>query len=340
MSIKKVVVIILILALSVSIYGCKAIDTMKNLFTDEEETDVDIVRSDEDNLEVSSEVELRDTVLYFQDQSGYLIPVKRQIPWEEGIAKAALRNMIDSVALREDIGVIGLEPIIPTGTQIRGMSIDKETGLCKVDFSKEIMNYNSKTEEQNLVKGIVYTLTEFPTINKVQFMIEGKIVDSLKFGTKIGKPLVRKDINLIDTASKGESRVVVYFKNTANGEYEYYVPVTVPTSAPQANILTALQKLFEGPPVDTALYSDIPDGVKLQGVEIKEGIAYVDIYDENDAQVKDQAVFDKMAKNIGLTLSEFEDIIGVEILLDGKTLEEAGIEVEQPETLPVFANEY
>ena len=39
-----------------------------------------------------------------------------------------------------------------------------------------------------------------------------------------------------------------------------------------------------------------------------------------------------MVKNIGFTLSEFEEIEKVEFLIDGKTLEEAGLDV--------YINEY
>lgn len=339
MQLKKAIVVLIIIVLSFSIYGCKAIDVMKGLIS-EDEQEPEIVRSDDENLEISAEINMRDTVLYFKNENGYLVPVKRQIPWEEGIAKAALRNMMDTPTIREDLGVIGLLPVIPSGTEIRGMAINQETGLCKVDFTSDILNYTSQKDEENLVKGIVYTLTEFPAISEVQFMIDGEIVNELKYGTRIDKPLKREDINLIDSAAEGGSKVIVYYKGTSNGEYEYYVPVTVPTFAPVPDVMTALEELFNGAPASTGLYSDIPEGVQLQGMEIKDGIAYIDLSLESEEAVLDQRVFDMMAKNIGLTLKEFEEVEDIEILIDGKTIEEAGLDVLEPEGLPVFANEY
>lgn len=337
MIIKKAIIVLVIIVLSTSIYGCKAIDVMKGLVA-EEDTEPEIIRSDDEQLETSTDINMRDTVIYFQNENGYLIPVKRQIPWEEGIAKAALRNMIDSTVLREDLGTIGLLPLIPAGTEIRGMAIN-ETGLCKVDFSRDILNYSSKKEEENLIRGIVYTLTEFPTINEVQFMFDGEILDTLQYGTDVSKPLKREDINLLDTA-EGNSKVVVYYKGTSNGEYEYYVPVTVPTSAPSPNVFTALEELFNGPPEYMGFYTDIPEGVELQGVEVNNGIAYIDLLLNFEESIADQRTFDMMTKNIGLTLSQFEEIQDIEILIDGKTIEEAGLELFESEGLPVFANEY
>ncbi len=339
MYIKKVIIIVLIVALGLSLYGCGAIETMKGLIS-KEEPDVEIIRSDEEEFGLAEDSNLRDTVLYYQNENGYLVPVKRQIPWEEGIAKAALRNMLDSPIIREDIGIIGLKPIIPTGTEILGMSIDQERGTCKVDFSSHVMDCQTKKEEENLVKGIVYTLTEFPNIQEVQIMVDGKVVSEMRYGTNIQKPLKREDINVVDSSTSGNSKVIVYYKGTSNGEYEYYVPVTIPTSAPSANVLTALEELFKGAPELSGLYSDIPDGIALQGVEVNDGIAYVDVQLEDEDIISDQVTFDNMSKNIGLTLNQFSDISYVEILIDGQTIEEAGLDLLNQDTVPVFANEF
>lgn len=339
MYIKKLLILVIVIVLAFSLSGCKAIDTMKDLIT-KEEPEIEIIRSDEDENFIEDE-NLRDTVLYYQNENGYLVPVKRKIPWEEGIAKAALKNIIDNPIIREDIGSIGLKPLIPAGTEIIGMSINPETGLCKVDFSSQIMNCQSQKDEENMVKGVVYTLTEFSNIKEVQFMVDGKIVSELKYGTKVQKPLARGDINIVEGSSNGNSKVTVYYKGTSNGEYEYYVPVTVPTSAPTANILTSLEVLFKGAPELSGLYSDIPDGIELQGVEVYNGVAYVDVISHDFSILEDQEVFNKMAKNIGLTLKEFPEIEYVEVLLDGKTVEEVGLDIEvQDAVVPVFANEY
>lgn len=338
MYIKKLLILTIVLVLALGLFGCKAIDTMKDLIT-KEEPEIEIIRSDED-ANILDDSNLRNTVLYYQNENGYLVPVKRRIPWEEGIAKAALKNIMDSPTIREDISSIGLKPLIPAGTEIIGMSIDQDTALCKVDFNSQVMNSQSKKDEESMVKGVVYTLTEFSNINEVQFMVDGKIVSELKYGTKVQKPLARSDINVVEDINDGVSKVTVYYKGTSNGEYEYYVPVTVPTSAPSANVLTSLEVLFEGAPELSGLYTDIPDGVEFQGVEVYNGVAYVDILSYDFDILSDQTVFNKMTKNIGLTLKEFPEIEYVEILFDGKTIEEAGLELETQEAVPTFVNEY
>ncbi len=335
---KKLLILVIVLALGLSLFGCKAIDTMKGLIT-KEEPDIEIIRSDED-ANIMDDSNLRSTVLYYQNENGYLVPVNRKIPWEEGIAKAALKNMMDSPTIREDIGSIGLKPIVPSGTEIIGMSINEDTGLCKVDFNSQIMNCQSKKDEENMIKGVIYTLTEFSNVKEVQFMVDGKIVSELRHGTKVQKPLARADINPVENLSASASKVTVYYKGTSNGEYEYYVPITVPTSAPSANVQTSLETLFKGAPELSGLYTDIPEGIDFQGVEVYNGVAYVDIISYDFNLLSDQKVFNNMTKNIGLTLKEFPEIEYVEILFDCKTIEEAGLELEIQESVPTFANEY
>ncbi|MTI68583.1 MAG: spore gernimation protein GerM [Firmicutes bacterium] len=339
MKFKKIVILLLLITLTFGVYGCGAIDKMKDIVSKDTNEDVDIVDSQE-GYETSIDENMRNTVLYYKNENGYLVPVMRQIPWEEGIAKAALRNITDSPAIREEIDVIGLNPILPAGTKIKGMAIDPDTGLCRVNFTEEVLNYTNKEDEQGLVKGVVYTLTEFPTINEVQFLVGDKIINELKFGTKVGTPLKRENINLTENVNSDQSKIVVYYKSTTNGEYEYYVPVTVPTSAPEPNVMSALNKLFEGPPELSGLYTDIPASIALQGVEIKEGIAYINLSNTAMDILKDQSVVDSMNKNIALTLDQFEEIENVQLLINGSTLEEAGLKATSPETMPVFANTY
>lgn len=316
--------LVIVIGLTVLKLGKNLIDSRLGANDDE----VEIIRSDEHFQLVENEEGLRKTVMYFKNSDGFLVPLMRKIPWEEGIARATLKNMIDSPEVREILAPTGLIPVIPAGTEILGISIN-ETGLCKVDFSAEALNNQTEKDEENFIKGVVYTLTEFPTINEVQILVEGKAIQSTAFGHDLSKPLARGDINLLGNPEDGRSKVVVYYKGMDTEEFEYFVPVTIPTMAPVANVYSALDLLFEGPPLDSGLYSDIPRGIVLNGVEVKDGTAYVDIsYDGQE--IGDSMVTD-LLKNIGLTLSQFKEIQNVELLIDGEAINSA---------IPVFANEY
>lgn len=318
------------------VLGLTMLTVGKNLIQDraaEEEDEIQVVRSDEyqvEELEVEEEG-MRKTVMYFKNSDNYLVPVMRRIPWEEGIAKATINNMVDSAELREALRETGLLPVIPAGTEILGMAIDDETGLCKINFSENFLNSESEREEESLIKGVVYTLTEFPTVNKVQMLVGGKEISNTDHGNDISAVLARENINLIGNSEQGRSKVVVYYKGQTDNDYEYFVPMTIPTLAPNANVYSALDMLFEGPPEDSGLYSELPEDLKLHGIEVKDGTAYVDVSYDSYVEETAQVNISDIIKNIGLTLSEFEEIETVELLIDGEIINSA---------VPVFANEY
>ncbi|MFY9214114.1 MAG: GerMN domain-containing protein [Tissierellaceae bacterium] len=325
---RRIVIIglIVILAITLVKLGNSLLDEDRASVDDE----IEIISSEKPEIEIVEDEGVRKTVFYFKDKDGYLVPVMKRIPWEEGIAKTTIRNMVDSTELREALANTGLSPLIPMGTEVLGMAIDQDTGLCKIDFSKEIQNVETEKDEENLIKGIVYTLTEFPTIKRVQIMVEGKIIPVLRNSVAIDSPLERANINLIGREDEGSSKVMVYYKG-GEDHNEYFIPLTIPTMAPIANVHTALELLFQGPPVETGLKTDIPSGISLQGVEIKDGTAFVDINTEGITGLENSGVLDDLMKNVGLTLSQFEEIDSVELLLDGTAVNSS---------IPVFANEY
>lgn len=326
---KRILVFGLIAILAISIVKLGT-DLVKENIMGKEADELEIVRSDGDDIVLLDDGDMRKTVMYFQNGDGYLVPVMKQIPWDEGIAKATLSNMVDSGEIRESLIDTGLSAIIPTGTIINGISINEETGVCKVDFNGNILNTESKEDEENLIKGIVYTLTEFPRIKEVQIMVEGKILPKLKHGSPVSEPIGRENINTLGDLSKGKSNVVVYFIDDSEEEFNYYIPVTIPTMAPVTNVGSALDALFQGPPELSGLRTDIPKDISLGGVEIKDGTAFVDISTKVGDGIDDEKI-SLIMKNIGLTLGEFKEIENVEIFVDGKVVNTA---------VPVFANEY
>jgi len=324
MLLKRIIgLIALLLVFTVIIAGCgkKQEEPM-----DEVTTSLERNTEEDDNM--------RETLLYYQDDSGYLVPVMRKIPWEEGIAKAALAKLIDSQELQEEFMAMGLRALLPPNTKINGMSIND--GLAKVDFSKEAMECMDAVAESNMVNGIVLTLTEFPTIDRVQFMFDGKIVDSLKFGTKVGEPIEPEDINPeVSPDSEGNgAKVTVFFHTTSPSQYDYLVPVTRIISSSASSLETAIEELLKGPKSDGNLHMDIPVGTELLGVYMEDGITYINFSEEfNDLQESPNE--DLVLKSIYMTAKQFPETYHVKIMVDGE-------EYQGSDWLAtsVFANEY
>lgn len=321
---KSITFIALLLVFVLIITGCGKKQEEEPM----DEVSANLEREDEEDSN------MRETVLYYQDDSGYLVPVMRKIPWEEGIAKAALAKLVDSPETQEDFLSMGLRPLLPANTEILGMSIND--GLAKVDLSKEAMECMDAIAESNMVNGVVLTLTEFPTIDRVQFMFDGQIVNTLKFGTKVGEPIEPKDINPeLSPDSDGDgARVTVFFHTTSPSQYDYLVPVTRFTSATESSLETAIEELLKGPKADSNLNMDIPVGTELLGVQIDDGIAYIN-FSKEFAALEDSPNEEAVLKSIYMTAKQYPEAYHVKIMVDGK-------EYKGSDWLAtsVFANEY
>jgi germination protein M len=285
----------------------------------------------------ASGARMRETVLYYRDSDGYLVPVSVDIEWQEGIARAALERLISDDGLSAMAQDTGLYSAIPAGTRVLGLTI--RDGLAKVDLSEEALSCGSAEEEELMVMSVVYTLTEFNTVDRVQFMFEGDVVESLTFGTRTGSPISRENINALGT--KGGPGVMVYFHKVNDKGYEYFVPVTIGTGTAGSGMDVAIKCLLAGPPEGSGLKSSIPENVTIKGMGTKNGIAYLNFEQGIFDYTGGDSVGEKIVKSIALTLKEYPAVTGVVFLVNGQPAAlPTGVVLESVIDVPVFANEY
>ncbi|HRC81694.1 MAG TPA: GerMN domain-containing protein [Sedimentibacter sp.] len=282
--------------------------------------------------EPQEEVKMTNIMAYFEDEYGFVVPVNTKIPWEEGIAKATLRSMIAGSETEKRIAQSGLHGVIPEGTEIRGMSI--KDGLCRVDFSKNILNTSSLEQEENMISAITYALTEFPTIDRVELLVEGQALSSLPNGYAINKGFERENINLY--GSEDGVNYTVYFKAPDTEVMGHYVPLTFSATKVGNPVQFVVEKLFEGPPADTTLSNNIPIGINLRDVKVVGDKAVINLGVE--AVKLSEQDFRDMSSIVVLCLEQY-GIGDVEFNIEGLTFEAAGLFFEDTDARPVF-NEY
>ena len=351
MACNKIISLILIICLVLSITGCSTLDMMVGLKEKNNPdmadlgdlSDFEIVEDDlggevaeEPVIETvtvnTEESKKTDILAYYEDENGFVVPVNTQIPWEEGIAKATLRSMVIGSETEKRIAQSNLHGVLPEGTEIRGMSI--KDGLCRVDFSKNILNTSTYEQEENMISAITYTLTEFPTINKVELLVEGQALDSLSKGYAINTAFERENINLY--GSTDGVNYTVYYKAPDTEVAGHYVPITFSANKVNNPAVTVVEKLFNGPPSDTELKNNIPVGVNLRGVEVKGDKAVVNLGVE--AVNLSEEEFTDMDAIVVLCLEQF-DIADVEYNIEGLSFQEAGLNFEDNGVMPAF-NQY
>jgi len=127
-----------------------------------------------------------EVTLYFAGSDGNsLKPEIRVIEKSEGIARATMEELIAGPTPGNN-----LLPTIPQGTSLLDINVTGD-GLCIVDFSSELLGeVSGEVIDDNLmVYSIVNTLTEFPTIERVEFRIEGEPVETLGANISASAPL-------------------------------------------------------------------------------------------------------------------------------------------------------
>lgn len=85
----------------------------------------------------------------------------------------------------------GMVVLLPKEAKIKGLWVKDE--IAYVDFSEAIAQSAGSTSERLLVAAIVNTLTEFPEVQSVQFLVEGKRRATLQGHVDISEPLSRSE---------------------------------------------------------------------------------------------------------------------------------------------------
>lgn len=86
-----------------------------------------------------------------------------------------------------------MDDVVPIGTKVLGLRIDAN-GTAYADFSEEIAKKTQGSySEMMMCYAIANTLTEFPEIQRVQIMVEGRKVVSLSGHMDLEDPLTRNE---------------------------------------------------------------------------------------------------------------------------------------------------
>lgn len=135
-------------------------------------------------------------VLYFADKNGSLVAFPKQIPKVAGIARRTVEELCQGPPADSE-----LFPTIPPGARLKDINI--KNGLATVDFNQNLKSrhWGGSTGELLTVYSIVNTLTQFPSVEKVQILIEGERVQTLAGHLDISRPLAREG-NLIKTRAR------------------------------------------------------------------------------------------------------------------------------------------
>jgi germination protein M len=139
---------------------------------------------------------MRKSALYFVEVSDSgaieLKRIIRPVYYTDSPLTETLQALLEGLTAEElNQGLLNL---IPQETRLRSVWVENETAV--LDFT-EALRFNQFGTEglQAELQQIVYTATEFQTVESVQILINGDKIDYLSSeGIFVGKPLSRKDV--------------------------------------------------------------------------------------------------------------------------------------------------
>ena len=142
----------------------------------------------------AAKVLLVDMAVYFAtiDENGNveITSVTRQIEKSDSPRMSALNAVISGVTAEE--AERGLQSLIPEGSELLGATVADGVATLNFNDAFEYNNFGFQGSFYQLMQ-IVYTATEFPTVDSVQILINGEKQEYLgSEGVFIGSPLDRK----------------------------------------------------------------------------------------------------------------------------------------------------
>ena len=142
------------------------------------------------------EKNMRTSILYFVNVSNEneiaLQGITRPIYYDDSPLTETLTALLSGLTSSELNK--GLLSLIPIGTEIQGITVSNMTATINFNEALSFNNFGKEGLEAEL-KQIVFTATEFPTVDKVQILINGQKKQFLSTeGVFIGEPLTRASV--------------------------------------------------------------------------------------------------------------------------------------------------
>jgi spore germination protein GerM len=135
------------------------------------------------------------SVFFIRDEK--IATVHRTVPKTQQVAAAAMAELLAGPTAEDEAA--GMSSSVPEGTEYLGTSIDQ--GIATVDLSGEFESGGGSFSMAARLAQVVYTLTQFPTVDFVTFTLDGEPVEVFGGeGIILDRPVGRKDFEELTPA--------------------------------------------------------------------------------------------------------------------------------------------
>jgi spore germination protein GerM len=241
--------------------------------------------------------------LYFADSSGRLyVPVQRRVTVENNqVARAAIRELIAGPRN-------GLTRLVLPDARLLDLQIGG--GTATVNFDRR----PTGAGDDRGFYAMTLTLTHFPTVQRVQFQVNGQ-----NFGIGGSGPIARPTVNPLNPQNLpfdvSRTEFLPLYFVSADGTHDIRVIRMVPKTQQVAE--ATVRALLEGPgEYGSALQRVIPEGTELRGIRLENGTIIVD-FTQPFASASNRAA---AVRTVVESLTTLKTVSGVIFLVEGHSL--------------------
>lgn len=257
--------------------------------------------------------------LYLKDAKGYVAPVTMNLPKTNAPATKALEYMVED-GPGQALLPKGFSALLPKGTKIKGINL-QDNKLAIVNFSKEFESYNVQ-DERKIVEAVTWTLTGFPTVEKVQIWVEGRALKEMPVhGMPLESELTRAmgiNLEISSGINIGQSMpVTLYFANQTQDKFSYYVPVTRMVKRTDDAAKAALEQLILGPDQDKGLASVMAPETGVLKISKSDDAKTITVDFDDKLLGSDKKVPAQTVQAVILSLTETTGASKVQIMVNG-----------------------
>jgi spore germination protein GerM len=113
--------------------------------------------------------------LYWVSAGENALGVERTVPYTRAVATVAMTELLAGPTAAEKTIWPAIDTAIPAGTKLLGVTVANR--VAKVDLSGEFASGGGTFSVTARLAQVVYTLTQFPTVDAVEFYLNGARVD-------------------------------------------------------------------------------------------------------------------------------------------------------------------
>ncbi|MFA5536140.1 MAG: GerMN domain-containing protein [Bacillota bacterium] len=256
-------------------------------------------------------------VYYATADENFLVPVTISINPTKEVVQVAIEKLL--AGPNNDF----LKGPIPEGTKLREIYFREGSGTVFIDLTKQFLEMKTKEAVQLALDSIIYTLSEFPNVERFQIFVEGQLIGELQ-DVLLDAVFERENkINYIGDKSDSGAQITVYY---GDDNAMFLVPVSI--AGPKdggvvEQAKAALNQLVKGSPKKGNLVSPLWKGTKIINVSWEEDkkLLAVNFSKEVVGYGGGTALERLLVNSLVFTLTSLPQVEKVQVLIEGQKVD-------------------